>query len=262
MSSEIGRRPEILSAPPVSLERPLALFLDLDGVLAPIAPSPDAVVSNPRRTAVLVALDRALEGRMAIVSGRTLSEIDRIADGAAASAAGVHGLERRNRDGVVTRPQPSPSVSRVREAFAAFAANRPGVIVEDKVVSAGLHYRQAPESTADANALAGRLADETGLILQPGHMVLELKTPGADKGTAVAAFMAEAPFSGAVPVMLGDDLTDEAGFRAADALGGFGVLVGPLRETAARYGLPDVPDVLDWLEAVVAAREAASEAAR
>jgi trehalose 6-phosphate phosphatase len=52
--------------------------------------------------------------------------------------------------------------------------------------------------------------------------------------------------------MVGDDLTDEAGFRAAEALGGFGVLVGPYRATAARYGLRDVAAVMDWLEAVAA----------
>ena len=80
--------------------------------------------------------------------------------------------------------------------------------------------------------------------------MLELKTPGADKGSAITAFMAEAPFRGAVPVMLGDDLTDEHGFRAAAALGGFGVLVGPSRDTAARYRLDDVDSVMTWLEAV------------
>ena len=92
--------------------------------------------------------------------------------------------------------------------------------------------------------------DETGLTMQPGNMVIELKTPGASKGTALKAFMAEAPFLGATPVMLGDDLTDEHGFRAAAELGGFGVLVGPPRETAATFGLPDVSSVLAWLEAV------------
>jgi trehalose 6-phosphate phosphatase len=85
-------------------------------------------------------------------------------------------------------------------------------------------------------------------VLQPGKLVVELKTPGADKGAALTAFMAEPPFAGAVPVMVGDDLTDEYGFRAAEALGGFGVLVGPRRETAARFGLADVNAVLDWLE--------------
>ena len=93
-------------------------------------------------------------------------------------------------------------------------------------------------------------AQETGLALQPGSMVLELKTPGADKGVALTAFMAEAPFQGATPIMVGDDLTDEHGFEAAEALGGFGVLVGPERPTAARYLLDDVPAVLDWLDQI------------
>ncbi len=252
MSPDTGTIAETLSAPPTSLARPMALFLDLDGVLAPIASSPDAVLADPRRTAVLTALDKALQGRVAIVSGRTLVEIDRIAEGAALSAAGVHGLERRDRDGEVKRPPASPAVAQALAAFQGFAREHPGVLVEDKTVAAGLHYRQAPASEGKARLLAERLAHDTGLHLQPGHMVLELKTPGADKGSAVTAFMAEAPFKGAVPVMLGDDLTDEVGFLAAQALGGFGVLVGPVRRTAARHGLPDVDAVLDWLEAVAA----------
>ncbi|MNE62191.1 Trehalose-6-phosphate phosphatase [compost metagenome] len=80
--------------------------------------------------------------------------------------------------------------------------------------------------------------------------MLELKTPGTDKGAALTAFMAEAPFQGAIPIMVGDDLTDEHGFEAAAALGGFGVLVGPERPTAARYGLEDVAAVLDWLDQI------------
>ena len=250
MLSDPGTLLEALPAPPVAMGRPLALFLDLDGVLAPMAPTPDAVHADPRRTAVLTRLDRALEGRLAIVSGRTLGEIDRIAGRASPSAAGVHGLERRRRDGAVDRAPASPGVAQALAAFREFAADRPGVLVEDKVISTGLHYRQSPGSAAEALALARGLAETTGLQLQPGHMVLELRTPGADKGGAVSAFMAEPPFAGAFPVMLGDDLTDEAGFRAAEALGGFGVLVGSYRSTAARYGLRDVAEVMDWLEAV------------
>jgi trehalose 6-phosphate phosphatase len=253
MSSETVACVEALSAPPVRPDGRLALFLDLDGVLAPMAPSPDAVIADPRRTAVLKALDRSLAGRLAIVSGRTLLEIDRIADGASRSAAGVHGLERRLRDGRIERPEPSPAVAGAMARFRTFAEDWPGVIVEDKGISVGLHYRQAAAAGPEAVALAGRLARETGLTLQAGHMVLELKTPGPDKGGALTAFMAEPPFHGARPVMLGDDLTDEAGFLAARALGGFGVLVGTPRATAADYGLADVPAVMDWLEAVAAA---------
>lgn len=238
-----------LPAPPPRLSRP-ALFLDMDGVLAPLAATPDAVVPDPRRTAVLKALSVRLGGRVAILSGRTLAEIDRIAEASMASASGVHGLERRRADGSLTRAEAAPAVRTAVDAFNAFARVRPGMIVEDKGVSAGLHYRGAPTEAGAAEALAARLAAETGLALQPGNLVVELKTPGTDKGTALADFMREPPFAGRVPVMLGDDLTDEHGFEAAAALGGFGVLVGPPRPTAARYGLPGVDAVLEWLEGV------------
>ncbi|RZJ24373.1 MAG: trehalose-phosphatase [Brevundimonas sp.] len=236
-----------LPAPPARLER-IALFLDLDGVLAELADTPDAVVPEARRTEVLRALTPRLGGRVAIISGRTIAEIDRISDHSMASASGVHGLERRRADGEIVRAEASESVREAVEAFEDFARTRPGVVVEDKAVAAGLHYRGAPDAAGDAEALTRRLSQETGLTLQPGQMVIELKTPGASKGTALKAFMREAPFAGGTPVMLGDDLTDEDGFRAAAELGGFGVLVGAPRETAARYGLPGVTAVLDWLE--------------
>ncbi len=238
-----------LPPPPSTLRRP-ALFLDMDGVLAPLAATPDAVGPDPHRTAVLRAVADRLVGRVAILSGRTIAEIDRIAEASTASASGVHGLERRRADGSLHSVEAAPEVRDAVAAFEGFARDRPGLLVEDKAVSAGLHYRGAPAEAASALALAERLADETGLTLQAGHLVVELKTPGTDKGTALKAFMQEAPFAGALPVMLGDDLTDEDGFRAAADLGGFGVLVGPPRDTAARYGLADVPAVLTWLNAV------------
>lgn len=236
-----------LPAPPARLDR-ISLFLDLDGVLAEFADTPGGVRPEARRTAVLTALAPRLKGRVAIISGRTVAEIDRITEHAMASASGVHGLERRRADGTFLRAEASESVRNAIAAFEEFARTRPGVVVEDKTVAAGLHYRGTPDAAGDADALTRRLAAETGLMLQPGNMVIELKTPGASKGTALTAFMQEAPFSDGVPVMLGDDLTDEDGFTAAAALGGFGVLVGPPRETAARYGLPNVTAVLEWLE--------------
>jgi len=238
-----------LAVPPTNITLP-SLFLDMDGVLAPIVPTPDAVVPDPRRTAVIRRLDQALSGRVAILSGRTLADIDRISDGAARAASGVHGLERRRGDGSRIAAAADPAVRDAVAAFRDFARDHPGILVEDKGVAAGLHYRQSPDSRDAATELAGTLARRTGLSLQPGHMVLELKTPGSDKGRALDAFMQEAPFAGSTPIMLGDDLTDEYGFEAATRAGGFGVLVGPPRSTAARYGLDDVDAVLDWLERV------------
>ena len=239
--------PDVLTPPPLVAIDGAALFLDLDGVLAPIAPAPEAVGPDPRRTRLLSRLIEVLDGRVAVLSGRTIEEIDRICQGAARAVAGVHGLERRRADGVCIRLETAPGLAEAAAELEAFAAARPGLRLETKRGALALHFRQAPEAEADARALAGALADRHDLMLQPGKMVFELKTPGADKGSALADFMAEAPFAGHAPVMLGDDLTDEHAFQAARRLGGFGVLVGPPRDTAARHRLADPAAVADWL---------------
>ncbi|KAK0339357.1 hypothetical protein LTR94_034880, partial [Friedmanniomyces endolithicus] len=105
----------------------------MDGVLAPLAPTPDAVGPVVRRTQALKAVERRLGGKVAIVSGRTIKEIDRISDHALVSASGVHGLERRLKDGAIKRGAPDPGVAKALAAFEAFAAQRPGMIVEDKL---------------------------------------------------------------------------------------------------------------------------------
>lgn len=239
----------LASCPPCLILRP-SLFLDLDGVLAPIAATPEMVGPSERRTENLRRVADRLGGRIAVVSGRRIIDIDRICEGAVVAAAGVHGLERRRADGTLDRAMPAAGLVDALAAMADFASRHPGLIVEDKGLAVTLHYRQAPERGGEVAALAERLAERHGLALQLGHMVAELKTLGADKGQALAQFMAEPPFIGSVPVMVGDDLTDEDGFVAASRLGGFGVLVGPGRQTAARYSLADSDAVLNWLDTV------------
>jgi trehalose 6-phosphate phosphatase len=112
-----------------------------------------------------------------------------------------------------------------------------------------LHYRLAPARGAEARVMAHRLAERTGLVLQGGDMVVELRPPGPAKGDGIRDFMEGAPFEGATPVFVGDDATDEHGFAEVARLGGFGVLVGRPRPTGARFGLRNVEDVLAWLEA-------------
>jgi trehalose 6-phosphate phosphatase len=246
MSENAGlHRPEPLIA------ESAALFLDLDGTLAAIAPRPDDVRPVAPRSALIRALADRLDGRLAVVSGRTLDDIDRILDGAAPAAAGVHGLERRRADGSLVRARPSRDLPSVRAALEALAAAWPGVLVEDKGLGVAIHYRGAPETGPEIVHAASVLAAGSGLHLQLGDHVAELRTAGPDKGEAVRAFMAEPPFAGAQPIFVGDDLTDEDGFAAARELGGFGVLVGRRRPTAAARRLDDVGDVLDWLREAV-----------
>lgn len=226
-----------------------ALFLDLDGTLAPIAARPQDVRPEPRRTQLLERLKIALDGRVAVVTGRTLADVDRILERRITCVAAVHGLVRRDCDGRLHEPEAHPMLAGAIAELKAFAAKDSGLIVEEKGASVALHFRLARHCAADARTLAQRIVAETGLVLQEGDMVEELRTPGPTKGDSIRAFMEEKRFAGRTPIFVGDDVTDEHGFDEAAKLGGFGVLVGPPRATHARYRLGGVEDVMTWLEA-------------
>jgi len=226
-----------------------ALFLDLDGTLAPIAARPQDVRPDPRRTSLLERLVHGLDGRLAVVSGRTLTDIDRILEGRVTPVAAVHGLVLRDSHRRVTAQPAHAGLDQAILALRAFAARDSGMIVEEKGLSVALHFRLAGAFADEARACARGIAERTGLALQEGDMVEELRTPGPRKGDSVRAFMNQPPFAGATPVFVGDDATDEDGFEAAQALGGMGVAVGNHRATHARYRLTDVEAALAWLEA-------------
>ena len=236
-----------LPPPPRDLLEEASLFLDFDGTLVEIATRPDAVLVEERLRDLLRALSRRLKGRIAIVSGRAASNIRLLFGDMDLVVGGSHGAELHWPDGrLVTPPAPIFSES-LRESLLALQARHPGVFVVEKPFGLALHYRMAPEAEADATELAARLAVDTGLSVQAGKMVVELKCSGADKGTALAAFLAQTPMAGGRPVFIGDDHTDESGFRAARARGGAGVLVGPVRPTAASYNLRNVDETLAFL---------------
>ena len=247
-SAKMLERELVLAPPPALDPARTALFLDLDGTLAPIAEQPRDVRPSPERTRLLKSAGERLEGRLAVISGRALADIDSILQGSVMAAAAVHGLVRRNVRGSVFSRRPHPALNAARISLD-WMVDQPGLLVEDKGLGFAVHYRRAPDREAEVLAACRRVAEVSGLSLQLGHMVAELRTPGPNKGDSVRAFMAEQPFAGAVPVFVGDDLTDEDGFIAATALGGFGVLVGEQRQTAARHGLNDVDAVLAWLGA-------------
>jgi trehalose 6-phosphate phosphatase len=234
--------------PPLDLDRG-ALFADLDGTLAPIRPRPGDVGPDAERARLLGRLSRALGGAMAIVSGRALEDVDRILEGRVSAVAAVHGLRRRSAVGVLVEAHAEPLPNAAREAVLAFAAAHPALSAEDKSLAIALHYRADPAAADACGALAHGLAAEHGLAVQAGDMVVELRAPGPTKADAVAAFMAEAPFSGRTPVFIGDDLTDEDGFAGAERFGGFGVVVGARRPTRARFALEDTRAALNWLVA-------------
>jgi len=242
-------------APPPRLRTNTALFLDIDGTLLELAPTPDGVQVDAGVTALLPALARRLDGAVALITGRAMADADHLFRGLALPIAGQHGLERRSADGSLHRHLPSLSaLERLRGVLSQFAARHDGLFLEDKGATLALHYRRAPalaslvHRTLRAHMTAA-LAFESGWRLQPGKRILEIKPDGRDKGTAILEYMSEPPFAGRLPVFVGDDLTDEYGFAAVTSASGWAVKVGR-GPTSAQFRLRDVSAVRAWLAAM------------
>ena len=242
-SAASGRLP----APP-RLHPHNALFLDFDGTLVDIAAAPDLVRVAPELPHLLIAVADLLDRSLALVSGRSLDELTRFLAPFSGAMAGEHGRERRRSDGSVLRSPVPPALARAAPVMAAFADRYPGVRLEDKGGSLALHYRQAPSLAAACGEVVRHVVEASGGALKAidGKMVVELMARTAGKGQAIAAFLAEPPFRGRMPVFIGDDSGDEDGFAVVDRLGGISVRVGA-GPTAARHRLAEVGDVLAWL---------------
>jgi len=236
-----------LPAPPTDLLRGASLFLDFDGTLVTIAARPDAVRVERRVRTLLALLHEKLDGRLAIISGRAAGNITALLE-LPIVVAGSHGAELAWPDRAIATAASQPLDAAAKTQLQELAARHPGLLIEYKPLGVALHFRQAPEAQAACREAAARIAARTGLVVQPGKMVIELRTGGVDKGTALAALMEQAPLLAGRPIFIGDDDTDEAGFRMARDKGGAGILVGEDRPTAAAWRLADVPQTLAWLE--------------
>jgi trehalose 6-phosphate phosphatase len=238
-----------LPPPPPTLLEGAALFLDFDGTLVELAQTPDSIRVPAALGPLLDRLRARLSGRIAIVSGRAIADLERHLPSHGIAFSGSHGLELRLADGTSLPLSVPLGLDDVRAEVERFAARHTGLIAEGKPLGIALHYRLAPQHECDVLAFMRSLSERRGLMLQCGKMVVELRPYGGNKGDALKAFMTEPRFIDASPLFVGDDLTDEHAFEAAAALGGAGVLVGPLRATAARYRLETVAAVAAWLGA-------------
>ena len=237
-----------------------AVFLDLDGTLIEIAQRPEAVKRSKRLDALLARLPGATSNAVAIVSGRTLADLDRLLAPHRLPVAGIHGLKRRRADGKVIRALVELGwMQGTRDAMDRFAETHPGLLLENKGVSLALHYRNRPELEDTVQQFVAELDLPGAAERLQGRKVMEIKPRQMNKGTAIRAFMSEPPFAGRTPVFAGDDVTDESGFVAVNELGGVSVKVGT-GATAARWSLPGVSDVLDWLTEAVSGKRSATEA--
>jgi trehalose 6-phosphate phosphatase len=213
---------------PPDLDRTNALFLDLDGTLLEIAPTPELVVVPPGLPDLLTNVHGQLGGAVAIVTGRPIGVIDRLLAPFYASAAGEHGVALRYQDGTVEEMPKGLAVPDTwRDALKAAAERWPGVLVEPKPHGVAVHYRLVPERGNDVWRLVRALVpqDHPWFRLIPAREAVEIGPRAASKGHAVERLMAQAPFRGRRPIFVGDDFTDEAGMEAARQFGGEGLRV-------------------------------------
>ena len=228
------------------------LFLDIDGTLVDFADSPRHVAVDGELIELLDRAAVATSGAVALVSGRSLAQIDGLVAPKRWPAAGLHGLERRDAAGSVHRACLDASqIERARRQFEQLAWRHPQVEVEDKGLAVALHYRRAPELGPELAQEVQDIVDSIGgnYRVQPGSCVLEITPRGASKADAVESFLDEPPFSGLQPLYAGDDLTDLAAFEAVERFGGLTIAVGD--RVRAKLNFPTVMHFRRYLAGLV-----------
>ena len=229
------------------------LFLDVDGTLVEFTDSPLDTFVDDELKEVLRQVAERLGGAVALVSGRSLHYLDTLFAPLRLPAAGLHGVERRKASGAIHGASfVDRRLNGARISLAELVRAHPGTSLEDKGRTLAVHYRMAPQFETELRAALAAIiqALDSRYHIQDGNMVLEIKPRGFTKGSAVGAFLQEPPFSGRTPVFVGDDLTDEGGFRMVESHGGISIAVGDRVRAQQRFENPLA--VRAWLRSIAA----------
>jgi trehalose 6-phosphate phosphatase len=225
--------------------RKCAILLDIDGTILDFAPSPQQVWVPTELRQTLMRLNELTGGALALVSGRSLADIDLIFSPLELAAIGGHGAELRALGTALKR------------RLAGVSELGPGVLAEDKGYSLALHYRLAPDKAGAVRAAVEKICADVppGTVeILPGKLVVEIKPAGINKANAVCKLMEFAPFTKRNPIFIGDDITDEPVFGIVSQFGGLGFSVG--RVAAHVNGHFEKPEsVRAWLARIVVAGE-------
>ncbi len=223
----------------------LAIFTDFDGTLVEIAPTPDAIEVPPSLAEQLQHAARELDSAFAVITGREIEDIDKFLSPLQLPIAGAHGTQRRRADGTMQEidSQLLSGAEHIAQAVTPLIMAHPELLIEAKDGAVALHFRQAPElEDLCRQAMQEAVDSNPEFALMSGKMVFEARPKGISKGTALRAFMQEEPFAGRTPIFIGDDVTDEDGFIAAQELGGVGIKLGE-GDTHARMRISNVASV-------------------
>jgi trehalose 6-phosphate phosphatase len=231
-----------------------AILLDIDGTLLDLAPTPREVWVPPGLSRTLTRLLEKTSGALALVSGRSLNDIDLIFAPDQFPAVGGHGAEMRlsaEREAVATHAPPLDK--ELKRRLAAIAKLSPGILLEDKGYSLALHYRLAPHAEKaiyEAVSLIRADLPNAPIEVLPGKCVCEIKHSGFTKATGVRELMTHEPFKGRRPIFIGDDVTDETVFAIVPEYGGLAFSVGRHANGVAGY-FDEPREVRQWLARLV-----------
>lgn len=240
------------------------LFLDYDGTLADFAPTPDCVEPDPEVVELLTRMARHPRFRVAVVSGRRLSHVQKLVPVPGILLAGTYGIELQTPEGEridrLDFGSLRPTLASLKPQWAALIARQQSFFLEDKGWALALHARFADEDVTDRIlAEARRLADtvvrlnaSSSFWLVEGYKFLEIGPRLAHKGLTVAHLLDRYPWKGALPLYLGDDDKDELAFDVIGARGGISAVVSAEpRETKADMRLDSPQAARRWLAALL-----------
>jgi len=257
-----GDSPELVAQKLAKCLDGCAFLLDIDGTLLDLARTPREVWVPPGLAATLHTLHERTGGALALVSGRSLNDIDLIFAPERFPAVGGHGAEMRlSIDSEAVATHAPPMDKELKGRLAAIARLSPGILLEDKGYSLALHYRLAPHAEKaiyEAVSLIRADLPNAPIEVLPGKCVCEIKQAGFDKATGVHELMSHDPFRGRYPIFIGDDVTDESVFAAMPDLGGLAFSVG--RHAQGVAGHFDEPrDVRTWLKRLIDGKALAAQ---
>jgi trehalose 6-phosphate phosphatase len=239
-----------------------AILLDIDGTLLDLVPTPREVWVPPGLSKTLNRLLDRTSGAIALVSGRSLNDIDLIFAPEQFPAVGGHGAEiRLSQDNEAVATLAPPMEKELKRRLAAIAKLSPGILLEDKGYSLALHYRLAPHAEKAIYAAVSLIRADlpnAPIEVMPGKCVCEIKHSGFSKATAVRELMTHEPFKGRRPLFVGDDVTDESVFAIMPDLGGLAFSVGRRAKGVAGH-FDDPSDVRAWLAHLLDDEKAAME---
>jgi trehalose 6-phosphate phosphatase len=240
---------ETRAAPLLANPGEWSLFVDIDGTLLGMAPTPDAVTVPRGLVATLDSIVRGLGGAVCFITGRRVADADRLFAPLKLVSAGVHGTEVRQAIGGPIELLAPPVSSTMVEAITEVTALAPGILVEQKGAGLAVHYRKAPlvrpALVAELKRIVANAAEP--LTLRNGRMVIEVVPKGFSKGTALAWLCRLDDFKGRRPIMIGDDVGDESALQMAERLGGMGLSVAGEHFSRRVAHFDDVESVRAWL---------------